>query len=261
MLNVEVAGDGKPVVLVHAGVCDSRMWDPQWPALTSSHRVVRYDMRGFGRSPAATGPHAPAADLLGLIDELELDPVVLVGASFGGRVALDAAVARPELMRALILLDPALPDHDWSDTVQAYGDEEDEALERGDLDAAVEANLRMWVDGHGRPPGTAPQRVRALVGEMQRRAFELQMAAPDVPSDALVADLGERLSEITAPTLVLVGEYDVEDFKAIADRIRRAVAGARRERVPDAAHLPSLEQPEYVTPRMLDFLSDLPSPR
>lgn len=257
MLHVELGGDGDPVVLVHAGICDARMWDPQWPALTSAYKAVRYDMRGYGKSPAAPGPHAPASDLLGLIDDLELTRAVLVGASYGGRVVLDAAVARPQLVRALVLLDPALPDHPWSDTVQAYSDEEDEAFERGDLDTAVEANLRMWVDGHGRP-GAAPAELRAFVGEMQRRAFELQLGAPDADTTALVQDLGERLAEITAPTLVLVGEYDVEDFKVIADRITGAIRGARLVTVPDAAHLPSLEQPQVVTQQLLDFLSGLP---
>jgi pimeloyl-ACP methyl ester carboxylesterase len=148
----EIAGEGAPVLLIHEGICDSRMWDPQWQTFPSAHRTVRCDLRGFGRTPLPAEPYAHARDVVELLDRLELGPAALVGVSLGGCVALDVALARPDLVDRLVLVGSSLPDHQWSDTVSRYAEEEEAALERGDLDSAVEATLRMWVDGPKRGP-------------------------------------------------------------------------------------------------------------
>jgi 3-oxoadipate enol-lactonase len=246
----ESTGDGPPVVLVHAGICDSRMWDRQWSTLAGRCRLVRCDLAGFGRTPMPSGDVAWAADVAELHDELALGPVTLVGASLGGRVALEVAVARPDLIERLVVIAPSLPDHDWSAEVREFGAAEDEALERGDLDAAVEANLRMWLDG-----GQADARTRAFVGEMQRRAFELQLPAADARERRLVDDLGGRLGEIAAPTLVVVGTEDVSDMIAIAERLAAEIPESRLERIEGAAHLPSLERPEDCDRLLAGFLA------
>src|SRR5207237_4537614 len=100
----EVVGEGPPVVLVHAGICDSRMWDPQWESFRRAHRVVRYDLRGFGRSPLVPGRYSPPGELIAPLDELALGPAALVGASMGGGISLQVAVARPDLVSALVLV-------------------------------------------------------------------------------------------------------------------------------------------------------------
>jgi pimeloyl-ACP methyl ester carboxylesterase len=254
----EALGDGLAVVLIHEGICDSRMWEPQWQAFASTHRAVRYDMRGFGRSPLPPEPYSNARDLVGLLDEIGIEHAALVGASMGGRVALEVAVARPELVGALVLIGASLPGHDWSETVRTYGAEEERALERGDLEAAVEANLRMWVDGPYRASEAVDPAVRAAVAEMQRRAFELQLpVAEDAEEEPLVPDLAERLGEIRAPTLVLVGKADVEDVHEIAERLHRAIPGARCASIPGAAHVPNMERPLEFNEIVLDFLARL----
>ena len=108
-LYAEVAGGGSTVVLVHAGICDSRMWDPQWDVFPAAHRTVRYDLRGFGRSPLLPQPYSHGRDLIALLEHRRIEQAALVGASLGGRVALEVAVAHPEVVDALVLADAALP--------------------------------------------------------------------------------------------------------------------------------------------------------
>jgi len=255
-LHYEVAGEGSPVVLVHAGIADSRMWDPQWKTFPRAHRVVRYDMRGFGRSPLAPGRYSPPQDLIGLLDELALGPAALVGASLGGGVDLQVAVARPDLVSALVLVGSGVRGHEWSDYVTRSWAEEEAALERGDLDAAVEVNLRTWVDGPDRSPDAVDPSVRRKVAEMQRGAFELALEVPDAQEEALVLDVGNRLGEISVPTLAIVGEHDAQDVHVVAERLEREI-GATRVTIAGAAHLPNLEKPREFDELVLGFLAQL----
>ena len=256
----EVAGEGPPVVLVHAGICDSRMWDPQWETFSRAHRVVRYDMRGFGRSPLVPGRYSPPGDLIALLDELALGPAALVGASMGGGISLQVAVARPDLVSALVLVGTGVRGHDWSEYVTRAWEEEEAAVERDDLDAAVEVNVRTWVDGPDRSPEQVDPEVRARVAEMQRRAFELLLPVGDAAQEEpLVLDVGERLGEISVPTLVVVGDHDAGDMHVIAERLEREI-GATRMTIEGAAHLPSLEKPHEFDERVLGFLAELEAP-
>src|SRR5438067_4373907 len=138
----EVAGSGPPVVLIHEGIADSRMWNRQLAAYADAFRVVRYDIAGYGRSPLLGGTYSHSRDLLELLDELDIEQAALVGVSLGGRIALDAALAAPERVSALVLVAPGLPDWEWSEQVRRFGAQEDAALEAGDLAGAVELNLR-----------------------------------------------------------------------------------------------------------------------
>jgi pimeloyl-ACP methyl ester carboxylesterase len=235
------------------------MWEPQWPALTAAHLVVRADFRGFGSSPQPAERFSHARDVISLLDELGIERAALVGVSLGGQVALEVALARPELVTALVLVGAALPDHEWSETVRTYGDEEDAALERGDIDAAVEANLRMWVDGPYRGPEVVDPEVRDAVAAMQRRAFELQLpVADEAEEELLVPDLGARLGEIRAPALVLVGDADVSDMHDIGRRLRRELRDARSATI-QGAHVPSMEHPRKFEALVLDFLAGIPA--
>lgn len=257
-LYAEVAGSGPPVVLIHEGVCDSRMWDPQWESFQRAHRVVRYDMRGFGRSPLGPGRYSHPADLIALLDELALGPAAVVGVSLGGGVALQVAVARPDLVSALVLVGSGVRGHDWSEDVTQSWEEEEAAFERGDLDAAVEVNLRTWVDGPHRSPGDVDPEVRRKVGEMQRRALELYVeGGADAEEEALVLDIGDRLGEISVPTLVLVGELDVADMHTVADRLEQEIPDARRATIEGVAHVPSMERPREFDKLVLGFLAEL----
>jgi 3-oxoadipate enol-lactonase len=257
-IHAEAAGEGPAVVLVHAGICDSGMWDAQWRTLPASNRVVRFDMRGFGRSPVPAEAYAHARDLIAVMDAAGIPEAALVGTSMGGRVALEAALAAPARVSALVLVGSGLPGHEWSAAVREYWAAEEEAIERGDLAAAAEVNVRFWVDGPGRRPEDVDADVRRRAHAMQLRALELQVPAYEADGDLeelLVPDVGDRLGEVTQPALVLIGEADQPDIHAIAERLAAGLPHARTGSIPDAAHLPSMERPELFDALVTGFLA------
>lgn len=256
-LAYEIAGSGDPIVLVHAGIADRRMWDPQWAALAGVGRVVRYDARGFGETLPPSGAWSHHADLLALIDELGLGRVHLIGASMGAGIAVEAALAEPRVAASLFLAAPggALLG-DGADSLRPIWHEEVAALDRGDLDAAVEVNLRAWVDGPTRGPEAVDPEVRAFVGRMQRDAFELPEWDPEAnPEHELSPPAESRLAEIRCRTLVLVGDLDQPATKEAAARVGAEVQSAQVVVWPDVAHVPSLERPADFERLMLDFLA------
>jgi 3-oxoadipate enol-lactonase len=237
---------GAPVVLLHAGVCDRRMWDGVVPALhTAGRTVVAPDLRGFGSRPPGAGPFSHARDVLALLDGLGAGRADLVGASFGGRVALEVGVLAPQRVASLALLAPAIDDWEWSDPeLIAYGEAEEAALARGDLDAAVRLNVRMWAR-------SLPPPAQDYVAEAQRRAFELGGDA----EEPLDPPLHERLSEVAAETLVMVGDGDVPDFVAIARHLAATLPGPGLRVVEGAGHLLALERPGEVAEALAGWLS------
>jgi 3-oxoadipate enol-lactonase len=248
-----VRGEGPDVLLVHAGIADSRMWEPLADRLVAAgYRTIAPDLRGFGRTPLPPGVVSNAADLVAVLDEVAVAEAVVVGASFGGRVALELALRAPERVRALALLDSNLDAFEWSDALDVFDAEETAALERGDVEDAVRANVRMWVTRGGRAADPA---VVDLVATMQRDAFAAQIGvdADFEPNDPPVA---ERLREIAAPALVLAGADDVEDFRRIGERLVAELPAAEPLVVIDgAAHLPALERPDAVADVLVPFLA------
>jgi 3-oxoadipate enol-lactonase len=255
-LAYEIAGHGEPIVLVHAGIADRRMWDPQWSAFAAVGRVARYDARGFGETLPPSGAWSHHADLLALIDELAFGRVHLVGTSMGAGIAVEAALARPRAVASLLLVAPggALLG-DGADSLRPIWHEEVEALDRGDLDAAVEVNLRAWVDGPTRSADAVDPEVRAFVGRMQRDAFELpEWDAELNPEHELSPAALTRLGEIRCRTLVLVGDLDQPATKEAAARVATDVERARLVVWPDVAHVPTLERSADFERLALDFL-------
>jgi pimeloyl-ACP methyl ester carboxylesterase len=234
------------------------MWDPQWETYPTTHRVVRYDLRGFGRSPIGPGRFSHAGDLVELLERQGMQKASLVGVSMGGRAALEVALARPDLVEALVLVGAGFPGHDWSAEMNAADAAETEALERGDIDAAVEVCMRTWVDGPRRQPEDVDPAVRLHVAEMQRLAYELQLPVWETADEEpLVDNLAERLGEVAVPTLILVGEEDIPDMHQIADRLERELPNAQRASIADTAHVPSLERPREFDQLVLPFLQSV----
>ncbi|MDV9191361.1 alpha/beta hydrolase [Streptomyces sp. SR27] len=250
-LSHDLAGPGpSTVLLLHSGVCDRRMWDGQFHALAEAgHRVVRCDLRGFGDSPV-DARHTHAEDVRDLLDHLGVDRAAVVGSSFGGRVALEFAARHSGRVSALALLGSGIPGFAPGDELRAWGAREDELLDAGDLDAAVELNVDTWLG-----PDAGPE-ARALVRAMQRHAFDVQLAAPEEfdPVDPEVTR--DELAGIEAPALVAVGGHDLPDFRAVADDLARLLPAARRLDLDWAGHLPALERPEETARLLTAFLAE-----
>lgn len=262
-LAAEAVGDGPPVVLIHAGIADLRMWDDVVPALAARHRVVRYDLPGFGRSQLAGDVVDPTEDLEAVLDAFAVERAALVGCSLGGRIALEFALARPQRVTALLLVAPGLRDHSFSALVRRAGEEEDEAFERRDFASAAEAMVRVWVIGPRRTAADVDPSVIERVREMCVRSYELYadaLSAGGEPQDSDGPDppASARLGEIAVPTLVLVGDADVPDMLQIADRLEAGIPGARKVVWADVAHVPPMERPGEFGRLALDFLAGVP---
>jgi 3-oxoadipate enol-lactonase len=227
-------------------------------AFSSRYRVVRPDLRGFGESPLPGGPFSHVEDVRALLDHLGVERAAVVGNSFGGRVALDFALAHPERTDALVLVAAALTGYEGSAELDAFDEEEDALLDAGKLDEAVELNLRTWLDGYGRDAAPVPPETRARVAVMQRQAFETIVAAyertpPPGPVSWAEPPATTRLHEVGARTLIVGCTHDHPDFRAIAELLVEGIPGAERATV-ETAHLPGVEQPEELNELVLKFL-------
>ena len=252
-------GSGSPIALVHAGVADRRMWADLVARLAPRHRLIRHDVRGVGESLPPTGPWSHHADLLSLLDELLVPRAHLVGASIGAGIAVEAALARPGVAQSLTLVAPggALLGGP-PDTFRPIWAAEVEALDRGDIDAAVEINLRAWVDGPRRAADAVNPELRAFIGRMQREAFELPEWDPEqAPEHELVPPAAGRVRELDLPVLVLVGDAD---DPAILDLAERIVAEAPHGELvvwPEVGHMLSLERPAAFAELLTSFVDRL----
>ena len=246
-----------PVLLLHAGVADRRMWDPLWADLSAERDVVRLDLRGFGESgtrPESGWSHA--ADVVAALDGLGIERAHLIGASMGAGVAVEVALGRPALVASLLLVAPGgslIPR--MTDELRAFVTAENDAMDAGDLDTAAQANVDWWLVSPRRGADAVPSETRALVHAMQRRAFELTADWDDIDEAEPDPEPLERLGEIAVPTLVLTGGLDLDAIGEAADAVLAGVAGARRTHWEDAAHLPSLDQPHAFTALVREWLA------
>lgn len=233
------------MVLLHAGVADSRMWEPQIGALTREHTVLRCDFRGFGGSPLSSDmSYSDAEDVLGLLDELEVHRFSLVGASYGGHVAVQVASAVPDRVERMVLLAPAGDLVEPDETLRSLWVEETRLVEAGDLDAATELDVQTWLGPE------ADDDARALIRRMQRAALEQQSAAGDVEG----RDLPVELDRLMMPTTVFVGAHDFEFFRTMGRELTDRMLRARLVELPWAGHLPTVERPEEGTRLLLESL-------
>ncbi len=254
-VHYDVAGDGPAVVLVHCALCDSRQWDRQQESFSHGFRVVRYDVPGFGRSPFPSGAFSHADVALAVLDELGIEQAALVGNSMGGDIGLAVALAAPERVWALVLVDAGHRGSERSPELERYGREEEALLEAGDVDAAVELNLRFWLDGPRRGRDAVDPAVRERVAEMQRLAFENYLALDAEPGPVRRPEGSP--ADVRCPTLVLVGDEDQPDILAAADLYVAEIPTVRKAVMHGVAHVPSLERPDEFDRLVLGFLREV----
>lgn len=246
-------GSGAAVVLLHAGVADRGMWAGVVPVLSAGHRVVAPDLRGFGETPLPGEAYADADDVIHLLDVLGIDRATFVGASFGGRVALEVASRHPERVRSLALLCPAYRGLEVTDpVVLEFGQREDELLEAGDVEGAVALNVDTWVGPE------ASEEARADVARMQRRAFEVQLAAEGLDPAPQPERVEVDPTSMWIPTVVLSGAHDAPHFRAVAEQLVDEIESAELVDLAWAGHLPAVERPDETAALLLQHLANGP---
>ncbi|MFG2055542.1 alpha/beta fold hydrolase [Micromonospora sp. NPDC048930] len=254
-LTYDEAGSGSAVVLLHAGIADRRMWRAQLPALAARHRVIVPDLRGYGDSELPPAPFAHHDDVIGLLDALGLDRAALVGCSFGGKVAVDTALAYPARVSAVALLGAPVSGNEWSEETEQLWEELVGDVDPQDFTATAAGEVRFWVVGPSRKPADVDPELIRFAEEMDRRALAAELALSAVEVGELDPPAIDRLGELGMPVLAGAGADDLGDIRRLADRIAaEAPHGVRLPDVPDAAHLLPLEKPEPVNAALLDFL-------
>ncbi|MCM0674581.1 alpha/beta hydrolase [Micromonospora phytophila] len=255
LLAYDDTGSGTPVVLLHAGIADRRMWREQTAVLAARHRVIVPDLRGYGDSELPPAPFAHHDDVVGLLDALGIARAALVGCSFGGAVAIDTALAHPERVAALALLGAAVSGNEWSEEANNLWETLVGEVDPEDFAATAAGEVRFWVVGPGRRPEDVDPELVAFAQEMDQRALAAELALSAVDVAELDPPAIGRLAELRMPVLVNAGAADVPDISRLADRIAAEAPGAiRLSDVPDAAHLLPLERPAPVNAALLDFL-------
>ena len=256
-LAYDVTGEGPPIVLMHAWICDRRMWDDVVPLLAGGHRVIRYDKRGFGDTEI-TQPvrYSNRADVIAVLDHLAIDRAALVGVSGGSVVALDTAIEFPDRVSALVCVAPGISGFDGGST--AAEESAFAVLERleetRDWVPLVDGELAMWVDGLGQPADRVPGAVRDRVRMMDLDAYTKHGNEPLDDVIPLEPRATGRLGSVAAPTLVVVGDLDTSGSIASARRIGSEVPGAQLVEWSGVAHLPPMERPREFAQLVEAFL-------
>lgn len=254
-LAVDVVGSGDPVVFLHAGVCDRRMWRGQLDGVGTSNKAIAYDRRGCGDTRAVKESFSAVADLMAVIDATaDGMPVVLVACSEGGRIALDAVLRHPSRVRALVLIAPSVsgaPAAVYPPGIAGALTQVKEAEKAGDLDRVSTIKARLWLDGALSPEGRVTGEPRRLFLDMQATALRL----PPVGSNLDAGPAFPRLGEIAVPTLVVSGDLDFPHIQERCRHIAGTVLHGSFHEMTDAAHLPSLERPADVTGLLVEFIN------
>lgn len=238
------AGHGDPVVLLHAGVVDSRIWSPVVPRLARRFDVLAYDQRAYGGSAGWSGAYSLADDLFGVMDEVGFDRAALVGLSRGGRIALEAALAQPERVTRLALVASALPGYTptW-EMPESLERRWEEAEAAADYVAMAELDLELWA------PLGADDELRAMFRE------NAQASNGDDPAVAPEPPAARRLGEIVVPTLVVTADADVPAMGEIGDVLEREIPGAHRILISNADHMVPWREPNRLADALIAFLS------
>lgn len=260
-LYYEMAGSGPAIVLIHGFTLDSRMWDAQFEVFARGHTVVRYDVRGFGRSSVPRGLYSNAGDLDALLSHLNIGRAAVCGLSMGGIVACEFTLLDPDRVAALIAVDTG------NDSLIKKDDREGRAQWRGftavlaSLSAAAKSKgvaeaKRIWLEGELFAPERELPAVRSQIEEIVGgySGWHWLNPSPYVPFRPAPA---ERFADIQAPTLIVVGERDLPVFHAIAHTMAAEIPGARLAIIPGAGHMSNMDRPEEFNRLMLDFLLKL----
>ena len=255
----ETAGQGEAVLFAHAGFVDGRMWDAQFEYLARYYQVIRFDMRGFGRSDPTQEPVVRRKEIYSLMRHLGIPKAALVGCSMGGAAVLDFALEHPDMAQALVLVSTVPGGFEMQGEPPPGLLEMFAALQQHDLQRASELQIQIWVDGMFRKPGQVDARVRQRAAEMNRIAVanqtylkaDMQLLQPLDPPAA------NRLKEVQVPTMVIAGGLDHPEILRAAEFMAHEIPSAKKRILPNGAHVLNMELPDEFNQVVFDFLADL----
>jgi 3-oxoadipate enol-lactonase len=225
-------GEGPTVVLLHPGWGDSTIWLPVMERLQPC-RVIRYDVQGYGKSPAPAGPFTHLGDLIAVLDHVAADRVLLVGHSGGGGTAIGLALADPARISGLLLLAPGVQDYPWPPD-DPYMIKFAELYEAGDRDGLTELGLRTWA-----PADPGPPALEQVSGAVEAFFLNAGFERHDPPAWA-------RLAEIGVPSAVVIGGLEYPMVAQCAEQVAARIPGCRRVFVKGADHLIPLRVPDLI---------------
>ncbi len=258
-LYYETAGAGFPLVLSHAAFLDSRMFDSLWEPLARHFRVIRYDMRGYGRSGPVNRPLCRRADLARLLTHLGVTRAHLVGCSNGGEVNLDLALEQPGLVASLTLVDSTPSGFELQGAPPRYMFEMFDAVQSVDVERASELQIRIWLDGEYREPEQVESELRKKALDMNRIPVKQNtfMIADSQPINPLDPPAVTRLEDVNCPTLIVAGSLDHPEVLRAANEMIARIPNTRKVILEGSGHVPSYEQPEPFIQRLLEFLREV----
>lgn len=259
-LNVVSEGVGRPVVLLHAGICDLRSWDALAPMLVAGGlRVIRYDARGYGGSTTEDVEYSSTDDLLAVLDSCGAERALLVGNSRGGYAALEAALTHPDRVVGVVGVgagvsgfDPPLTPEE--DALFAEMDRLEEA-EPVDVDAIADLDVRVWVDGPGQRDDRVDPAIREYVREVDRAYYAPQNTRGRALRPAV--DASSRLPTLAVPVVMVAGELDVSEVVTVAQHVAESTPDGRAVVWGDVAHLIGMEQPRRLADLVLSFAQEI----
>lgn len=250
----ESDGFGLPVVFLHAGVADRRMWAPQLEAVAAAgFHVIAYDRRGFGETTTPDEPFSHLADLEAVLEQLSVHAAIFVGASLGGALAIDFALEHPERTVGLVLVGTAISGEEGAElpeAAEALLDARAYAEERRQWSSVARIDAHLWLDGPLSDSGRVEGPARQLFIDMDRTALEKPpLTGEEEPPPAL-----DHVATITAPVLLVVGDLDFPHIVERHEELSELLENAFSVTLEDTAHLPSLERPDLFDPLLLEFL-------
>jgi len=244
----EMRGSGPAILLLHDGSLASRTWDEVWEPLAKRHQVIRYDRRGYGRSGAASTPFSPTGDLAKLLSHLKVQHAVIVGSSSGGALAIDFAIAHPEMVDGLFLIGPVLHGMEYTAEFHQRANRNNMPMEHND----VKTWARNWAQDPFLVAGPNEAARRKIYEELVANVEKIKNYDSTL-EEKLSPPASKRLGEIKAPTLILVGEADVADVQTHCDAIKAGIGDSERVVVKRAGHLIQLEKPDEVIKHLNDL--------
>jgi 3-oxoadipate enol-lactonase len=258
----EVSGTGHPLVLVHAGIANLRMWDEQVKELSKHYQVICYDARTFGESTSEAVEFSNRQDLLALLEFLKIDKAHLLGISRGGSIAMDFVLEHPQKVSSLIMVasNPSGFDHEDSEIEKGYFARDEELSATKNVEAMADLDVEMWVDGPGQKLERANESVRQQVREMTLQRYQNYFSAfneKEPTSLPLKPPAVERLATIQVPTLVITGNLDFSYTHAAAEKMTREIPNVKHISISDVAHMVNMEEPGEFNKEVLEFLGHL----